>query len=62
MTTASPDVHVEVAEAAAARGAAFIEAPVLGCLPAAAEGHLLVLVGRGRHRHRQGPTRPRRPR
>ncbi len=45
ITTASPDVHVEVAEAAAGRGAAFIEAPVLGFPPAAAAGRLLVLVG-----------------
>jgi len=36
---------VEVAEAAAGRGAAFIEAPVLGFPPAAAAGRLLVLVG-----------------
>jgi 3-hydroxyisobutyrate dehydrogenase len=45
VTTASPDVHGEVAEAAAGRGAAFIEAPVLGFPPAAASGRLLVLVG-----------------
>jgi 3-hydroxyisobutyrate dehydrogenase-like beta-hydroxyacid dehydrogenase len=47
MTTASPEVHVEVAAAAAERGAAFIEAPVLGSIPAADSGSLLLLVGGG---------------
>jgi 3-hydroxyisobutyrate dehydrogenase-like beta-hydroxyacid dehydrogenase len=45
ITTASLEVHVEVAEAAAERGAAFVEAPVLGSIPAADSGSLLLLVG-----------------
>ncbi len=45
ITTASPEVHVEVAAAAAERGAAFVEAPVLGSIPAADSGSLLLLVG-----------------
>jgi 3-hydroxyisobutyrate dehydrogenase len=45
ITTASPDVHVEVAAAAAELGAAFVEAPVLGSIPAADSGSLLLLVG-----------------
>ncbi|MGD0381268.1 MAG: NAD(P)-dependent oxidoreductase [Acidimicrobiales bacterium] len=45
MTTASPEVHVEVAQAAAERGAAFVEAPVLGSIPAADSGSLVLLVG-----------------
>ncbi len=45
VTTASLDVHVEVAAAAAERGAAFVEAPVLGSIPAADSGSLLLLVG-----------------
>jgi 3-hydroxyisobutyrate dehydrogenase-like beta-hydroxyacid dehydrogenase len=45
MTTASPEVHVEVAAAAVALGADFVEAPVLGSIPAADSGSLLLLVG-----------------
>jgi 3-hydroxyisobutyrate dehydrogenase-like beta-hydroxyacid dehydrogenase len=45
LTTASPEVHVEVAAAAAAQGAAFVEAPVLGSIPAATSGSLVLLVG-----------------
>jgi len=45
ITTASLEVHVEVAAAAAERGAAFVEAPVLGSIPAADSGSLLLLVG-----------------
>jgi 3-hydroxyisobutyrate dehydrogenase len=45
ITTCSPEVHVEVAEAAAERGVAFLEAPVLGSVPAAESGSLLLLAG-----------------
>jgi 3-hydroxyisobutyrate dehydrogenase-like beta-hydroxyacid dehydrogenase len=45
ITTASPEVHVEVASVAAELGAAFVEAPVLGSIPAADTGSLLLLVG-----------------
>ena len=45
ITTASQEVHVDVAQAAAERGAAFVEAPVLGSIPAADSGSLLFLVG-----------------
>ncbi len=45
MTTASQEVHLEVAQAAAEAGAAFVEAPVLGSIPAADSGSLVLLVG-----------------
>ena len=45
VTTCSPEVHVEVAEAAAEQGVTFMEAPVLGSIPAAESGSLLLLVG-----------------
>jgi len=44
-STVSPGVHEEIAKAVAERGSSFLEAPVLGSVPAAASGKLFVLVG-----------------
>jgi 3-hydroxyisobutyrate dehydrogenase-like beta-hydroxyacid dehydrogenase len=45
LTTTGTDVHVELAQACAAEGAGFVEAPVLGSLPAAQSGSLVLLTG-----------------
>lgn len=44
-STVSPAAHEEIAQAAGRRDALFLEAPVLGSVPAAGAGKLLVLVG-----------------
>jgi 3-hydroxyisobutyrate dehydrogenase len=44
-TTASPDVAIELAAAAAARGASFLDAPVSGGEDGAKRGALTVMVG-----------------
>jgi 3-hydroxyisobutyrate dehydrogenase-like beta-hydroxyacid dehydrogenase len=44
MSTAGPDVTVELARTAQARGAHFLEAPVVGSVPAVESGQLLILV------------------
>jgi 3-hydroxyisobutyrate dehydrogenase len=44
-TTASPDVAIELASAAAARGASFLDAPVSGGEDGAKRGALTVMVG-----------------
>jgi 3-hydroxyisobutyrate dehydrogenase-like beta-hydroxyacid dehydrogenase len=44
-STVNPAAHEEIAQAAGKRGAFFLAAPVLGSVPAAGSGKLLVLVG-----------------
>jgi len=44
-STVDPSTHEQVAQALAQRGSAFIEAPVIGSVPAVESGKLLVLVG-----------------
>ncbi len=45
MSTILPDTIKEIAAAAAARGAAFVDAPVAGTVAPAREGRLLILAG-----------------
>lgn len=45
MSTVTPALSYRLAEAATGRGAAFLEAPVLGTIGPAAEGTLTILVG-----------------
>jgi 3-hydroxyisobutyrate dehydrogenase-like beta-hydroxyacid dehydrogenase len=44
-STVDPGTHEQLAKALALRGASFIEAPVIGSVPAVAAGKLLILVG-----------------
>lgn len=44
-STVSPEAHAEIAKAVAGRGSSFLEAPVLGSVPAVLSGKLFVLVG-----------------
>jgi len=44
-STVDPATHEQVAQALAERGATFIEAPVVGSVPAVQSGKLLILVG-----------------
>ena len=44
-STVDPKTHEELARAAAQRGSTFIEAPVLGSVPAVETGKLFIMVG-----------------
>ena len=44
-STVDPVTHEQVAQALAQRGSSFIEAPVIGSVPAVESGKLLILVG-----------------
>jgi len=44
-STVNPGVHEEILKATTGRGSSFLEAPVLGSVPAVAAGKLFVLVG-----------------
>jgi 3-hydroxyisobutyrate dehydrogenase len=44
-STVDPATHQQVAQALAQRGSSFIEAPVVGSVPAVESGKLLILVG-----------------
>ena len=44
-STVDPATHEQVAQALAQRGSSFIEAPVIGSVPAVESGKLLILVG-----------------
>src|ERR1700716_756484 len=44
-STVDPKTHEELARAAAQRGSTFVEAPVLGSIPAAESGKLYIMVG-----------------
>jgi 3-hydroxyisobutyrate dehydrogenase len=44
-STVDPKTHEALADAAAQRGSTFVEAPVLGSIPAAETGKLFVMIG-----------------
>jgi 3-hydroxyisobutyrate dehydrogenase-like beta-hydroxyacid dehydrogenase len=44
-STVEPQTHQELAQAAAQRGATFVEAPVLGSIPLVEAGKLFIMVG-----------------
>jgi 3-hydroxyisobutyrate dehydrogenase-like beta-hydroxyacid dehydrogenase len=44
-STVDPATHEQIAQALAQRGSSFIEAPVIGSVPAVQSGKLLILVG-----------------
>jgi 3-hydroxyisobutyrate dehydrogenase-like beta-hydroxyacid dehydrogenase len=44
-STVDPATHQEIAQALAQRGSSFLEAPVVGSVPAVESGKLLILVG-----------------
>jgi 3-hydroxyisobutyrate dehydrogenase-like beta-hydroxyacid dehydrogenase len=44
-STVDPETHEQVAQAVAQRGSSFIEAPVIGSVPAVESGKLFILVG-----------------
>jgi 3-hydroxyisobutyrate dehydrogenase len=45
MSTVSPETHKQVAEAARARGAAYLDAPISGGVAGARDGSLAIMVG-----------------
>ncbi len=45
MSTVSPETHKQVAEAAAAKGASYLDAPISGGVAAARDGTLAIMVG-----------------
>jgi 3-hydroxyisobutyrate dehydrogenase-like beta-hydroxyacid dehydrogenase len=44
-STVEPETHLELAQLAAKRGSTFVEAPVLGSIPAVEAGKLFIMVG-----------------
>lgn len=44
-STVDPETHQQIAQALAQRGSSFLEAPVVGSVPAVESGRLLILVG-----------------